>query len=114
MTVADRLLASADQARSPRRWALSRAELVAASPAIGFRRTRTWALAVGFVLSIAIWIIGQDLGLLYSGQGTDPNSAPLIALMAVALLAWSAKVGTARLAADATAAPPAVPENSIV
>jgi hypothetical protein len=60
------------------------------------RRTRTWALAVGFVLSIAIWVIRQDLGLLYSGQATDPNSAPLIALMAVALLAWSAKVGTAR------------------
>jgi hypothetical protein len=51
------------------------------------RRTRTWALAVGLVSSIAIWVIGQDLGQLYSGQATDPNSAPLIALMAVVLLA---------------------------
>jgi hypothetical protein len=49
-------------------------------------RTRTWAIAAGLVLSIAIWIMGQDLGQLYSGQATDPNSAPLIALMAVALL----------------------------
>jgi hypothetical protein len=49
-------------------------------------RTRTWAIAAGLVLSIAIWFIGQDLGQLYSGQATDPNSAPLIALMAVALL----------------------------
>jgi hypothetical protein len=73
------------------------------------RRTRTWALAVGLVLSIAIWVIGQDFGLLYSGQATDPNSAPLIALMAVALLARSGKVGTARLGADASAAPQAVP-----
>ena len=58
------------------------------------RRTRTWALAVGFVLSIAIWVIGQDLGQLYTGQATDPNSAPLIALMAVALLAGSGTAAT--------------------
>jgi hypothetical protein len=51
------------------------------------RRTRTWALSVGLVLSIAMWVIGQDLGQLYSGKATDPNSAPLIALMAVVLLA---------------------------
>jgi hypothetical protein len=50
-------------------------------------RTRIWAVAVGLVLSIAIWVFGQDLGQLYSGQATDPNSAPLIALMAVVLLA---------------------------
>jgi hypothetical protein len=50
-------------------------------------RTRIWAVAVGLVLSIAIWVFGQDLGQLYSGQATDPNSAPLIALMALALLA---------------------------
>jgi hypothetical protein len=57
-----------------------------------YRRTRTWAVAVGLGLSIAIWVIGQDLGQLYSGQATDPNSAPLIALMAVALLASFRKV----------------------
>jgi hypothetical protein len=56
------------------------------------RATRTWSLAVGLVLAIAIWITGQDLGQLYSGQATDPNSAPLIVLMAVA--AW-ATVGQA-------------------
>jgi hypothetical protein len=52
------------------------------------RTTRTWALAVGLVLAIAIWITGQDVGQLYSGQATDPNSAPLIMLMAVAV--WAA------------------------
>jgi hypothetical protein len=52
-----------------------------------YRRIRPWAVAVGLVLSIAIWVLGQDLGQLYSGQATDPNSAPLIALMAVVLLA---------------------------
>jgi hypothetical protein len=53
------------------------------------RRTRTWAVAIGLMLTIAIWIIGQDLGQLYSGQATDPNSGPLIALMAVVLLGRS-------------------------
>jgi len=62
------------------------------------RRTRTWALAVGLLLSIAIWVIGQDLGQLYSGQATDPNSAPLIALMAVALLARSGTAVAPQLA----------------
>jgi hypothetical protein len=50
------------------------------------RRTRVWALAVGLALAATIWITGQDLGQLYSGQATDPNSAPLVVLMAVALL----------------------------
>jgi hypothetical protein len=53
------------------------------------RRTRAWAATAGLALSIPIWVIGQDLGQLYSGRATDPNSAPLIALMAVALLARS-------------------------
>jgi hypothetical protein len=51
------------------------------------RRSRPWALAAGLIVSIAIWVFGQDLGQLYSGRATDPNSAPLIALMAVVLLA---------------------------
>ncbi|MDQ1484621.1 MAG: hypothetical protein QOJ62_314 [Actinomycetota bacterium] len=67
------------------------------------RKTRTWALAVGIGLSLAIWVFGQDLGQLYSGQSTDPNSAPLIALMGVALLARSRKRETAPLAADMSA-----------
>jgi hypothetical protein len=51
------------------------------------RRSRTIAAAAGFVLALAIWVLGQDLGQLYSGQATDPNSGPLIALMAVAVIA---------------------------
>ncbi|MGW6196899.1 hypothetical protein ACWF0M_12195 [Kribbella sp. NPDC055110] len=42
---------------------------------------------IGFLLIIAIWAIGQDFGLLFSGRATDPNSGPLIAVMAMALLA---------------------------
>jgi hypothetical protein len=77
------------------------------------RRTRTWAVAVGLVLSIAIWVIGQDLGQLYSGHATDPNSAPLIVSMAVLLLArprMSARKGSA---AHAAAEPHAVRKKSL-
>jgi hypothetical protein len=66
--------------------ALAATELLIGAAALS-RRTRIFALAAGLVLSIAIWFTGQDLGQLYSGQATDPNSAPLIALMAIVVLA---------------------------
>jgi hypothetical protein len=64
--------------------------LVVAEVLIGLavlhRRSRAFAAAAGFALALAIWVVGQDLGQLYTGQATDPNTAPLIGLMAVALL----------------------------
>jgi hypothetical protein len=73
--------------------------LVVAEALIGlgalYRRSRGPAVAGGFVLALAIWVIGQDLGLLYTGQATDPNTALVIALMAIAVLgAGRALVGT--------------------
>ncbi len=50
------------------------------------RRIRTPAVALGLMLTLAFWVMGQDLGALYTGQATDPNSGPLLALMAIALL----------------------------
>jgi hypothetical protein len=50
------------------------------------RRTRGPALGAGFVLALAIWIVGQDFGQLFTGQATDPNTAPIIALLAIATL----------------------------
>jgi hypothetical protein len=70
--------------------ALAATELLVGAAVLS-RRTRTFALAAGLVLSIAIWVTGQDLGQLYSGQATDPNSGPLIALMAIVLLARSTR-----------------------
>jgi hypothetical protein len=76
-----------------------------------FRRTRTWAVAAGLVLTVPIWVIGQGLGLIYSGQATDPNSAPLIALMAVALIAGAGKAGSPALTAAAARGPRALREK---
>jgi hypothetical protein len=42
--------------------------------------------AAGLLVVTAIWVIGQDFGQLYTGQATDPNTAPLIGVLAVALL----------------------------
>ena len=50
------------------------------------RRTLRLSAGAGLVLAVAIWVIGQNLGGLYTGQATDPNAAPLVALMAIALL----------------------------
>jgi hypothetical protein len=50
------------------------------------RKTLRLGAGAGLVLTLAIWVIGQNLGGLYTGQATDPNAAPLVALMAIALL----------------------------
>src|SRR5207302_4983116 len=56
------------------------------------RSTRTPAVAFGLALTLALWVLGQDLGALYTGQATDPNSGAVLAFMAIALLAGSREV----------------------
>ena len=43
-------------------------------------------LVLALVVSAVIWVVGEALGELFSGQGTDPNSGPLLALLV--LLYW--------------------------
>jgi hypothetical protein len=47
---------------------------------------RRAALGAGMIMSLVFWFIGQSLGSYYSGLATDPNSAPLFIVMAVAIL----------------------------
>ena len=49
------------------------------------RRWQIAAAAVGSVVATAFWVLGQNVGELYSGQSTDPNTGPLIVVMALAL-----------------------------
>ncbi|MEA2483348.1 MAG: hypothetical protein QOC55_1295 [Thermoleophilaceae bacterium] len=51
------------------------------------RATRVPAAIFGLALALDFWVVGQHLGGLYSGQATDPNTGPVLALMAVTLLA---------------------------
>jgi len=51
---------------------------------------RTASAVAGAVLATVFWVVGQDIGQLYSGQATDPNTGPLIVTMALALVATRA------------------------
>jgi hypothetical protein len=42
-------------------------------------------LAAGAVLSLAMWVSGQGLGGIFTGSGTDPNTGPIIVVLAMAM-----------------------------
>ena len=48
----------------------------------GWRRA---SLAIGIVVAVFVGVVGQDLGAIFTGRGTDPGSGPLLILLAVAL-----------------------------
>jgi hypothetical protein len=41
-------------------------------------------VAVAVVASLVIWVLGENFGAVLSGSSTDPNSGPILALMALA------------------------------
>jgi hypothetical protein len=47
--------------------------------------TRRYAAVAGFVMAVGIWLFGETAGALITGTATDPNSGPIIAVMAVAV-----------------------------
>ena len=51
---------------------------------------RTVAAVAGAIVATTFWVLGQNVGELYSGQATDPNTGPLIVLMALALVGSAA------------------------
>jgi hypothetical protein len=46
---------------------------------------RRASLVAGSTLALGFWAFGQSFGELFSGRATDPNTGPLILLMAVAV-----------------------------
>ena len=46
-------------------------------------------LVLAIVVSVAIWVVGQDLGTILAGGATDVNSGPLLVLLALAY--WPAR-----------------------
>jgi hypothetical protein len=65
--------------------------MVVVVAAIGLAAVRSWVSrrAAGIVVSLLFWALGQSLGGLWTGQATDPNTAPLMVLLALAMMAWS-------------------------
>lgn len=54
------------------------------------RPWRTVAAVAGAIVAVIFWVLGQNIGELYSGKATDPNTGPLIVLMAIALVGSTA------------------------
>ncbi len=47
--------------------------------------TRRLALGAGIAVAGIYWVIGQNFGGIFTGQGTDPNTGPLLVLLALSL-----------------------------
>jgi hypothetical protein len=65
-------------------------------------------LVLAVVTAAAIWVLGENFGGILTGQGTDPNTGPLLILLAAAFwpLARAARQATAPEAAIAAALVP--------
>ncbi len=58
---------------------------VAIAVAVATRRRARGFLAVAIVLSLVYWVLGEGLGGIFTGSGTDPNSGPLLVLLALSI-----------------------------
>jgi hypothetical protein len=56
-------------------------------------RTRLVVLWAGMALAVGLGVLGQDLGAIATGHGTDPGTGPLFILLALAI--WPDKHGAA-------------------
>jgi len=84
---------------------------IAVSVLMPVRLART-GVVVAIVLAAVIWVVGEALGGIFSGGGTDPNSGPLLALVALAY--WpkrAARVAAATPATTEIPGPQAQPEG---
>ncbi|HUD05690.1 MAG TPA: hypothetical protein VMR18_02090 [Candidatus Saccharimonadales bacterium] len=50
------------------------------------RYIRNTGIALGVIASLIFWVIGQSFGGIFTGLGTDPNSAILFIVLAIAIL----------------------------
>jgi hypothetical protein len=65
--------------------------------------TRRAALTIGMVLAGFLGVLGQDIGAIATGHGTDPGTGPLLILLA--LVMWPAAVRTANTRTPSPARP---------
>ena len=65
-------------------------------------------LVASIVLAVGIWIFGEAFGAILTGQGTDPNSGPLLVLFALCM--WSGLAGAPASLQTTTTGPGFAPE----
>jgi hypothetical protein len=63
---------------------------VVAAAAVLHPALRRPGLLVAVALGIAIWMV-EDFGYILTGRGTDPNTGPLLVLLAATFWPWSAR-----------------------
>lgn len=59
-------------------------------------RGRRFGIWLGIGFASAVWVVGQGMGELFSGRSTDVNSAPLMVLLAVAVLGTADRAARTR------------------
>ena len=64
--------------------------VIAAAVFFGPWLTRV-TLVLAIVTATAFWVVGENFGGIYTGTATDPNTGPLLALLALAY--WPAHEG---------------------
>ncbi|WP_160311079.1 hypothetical protein [Streptacidiphilus anmyonensis] len=79
--------------------------------ALAPRPWRTTAAWTGTLLALAFWTLGQGAGLLTSGQSTDPNTGPLLVLLAVAVLSARSHPGARTAPRETARAPEPGPDD---
>ena len=67
---------------------------------------RAWLL-LAMVFAATVWVVGEDLGGLLTGTATDPNSGPLLVLLAAAY--WPVRLSRRENALHGLPARPALP-----
>jgi hypothetical protein len=60
------------------------------------------AVVLAVIVSLVIWVVGEDIGALFTNVATDVNSGPLLVLLALAYWQPSSTAATSRAGAPAT------------
>ena len=47
------------------------------------------AVVLAIVVAVVIWVVGENFGMILAGSATDPNSGPLLVLLAITVVGWA-------------------------
>jgi hypothetical protein len=78
--------------------------LVALSVLVKDRRVVRAGLIAAIVISAAIWVFGEGLGMPFMGMATDPDTGPLLAVIAIVFWPAARQLSAAPAAEDASGA----------
>jgi hypothetical protein len=77
--------------------------LIAVSPWANDQRAVRAGLVLAMALGLVYWVCGQAFGMPFMGMATDPNSGPLLALLALVYWPTSVPAAAPQFAASVSA-----------